>query len=96
MTRCSPENIRGYAHVVEVEPAPLANIRMADTAEVRMSEPGEAVENGILAAEVPSPYRLQQLLEDAVVADLRGPANGPEEELDESHVGGRYLRGAPE
>ncbi len=58
-----------------------------------MSELGDTGEGGILAAETPSAHRLRRMLEDAVVHDLLGPANGPEEEFDEFHVSERYLAG---
>src|SRR4051812_38324746 len=43
--------------------------------------------------ERPSPHALRLTLETAVIRDLLGPANGPEEELHEAHVSERYLVG---
>src|SRR6185437_4283860 len=45
----------------------------------------------VLAA--PEPAAIRQMLEDKVLADLLGPANGPEEEVDEQNVRDRYLVG---
>jgi len=42
---------------------------------------------------VPSPSALRAELERIVLNDLLGPAGGPEEEVDESHVSDRYLVG---
>jgi len=41
----------------------------------------------------PSPYEIREELERLVVADLLGPAGGPEEEVDEDRVRERYLVG---
>ncbi len=41
----------------------------------------------------PEPAEIRQMLEDAVLRDLLGPANGPEEEVDEGNVRDRYLVG---
>lgn len=40
-----------------------------------------------------SPVALRAMLEEMVLADLRGPAGGPDEELTESNVHDRYLVG---
>jgi hypothetical protein len=48
-------------------------------------------ENLVLA--VPSRRQIRDELEAAVIRDLRGPVNGPEEEIDEASVRDRYLVG---
>jgi helicase-like protein len=55
--------------------------------------PADARPDGVLKSTVPSPFALRALLEEAVVNDLRGPAGGAEEEVDEAHVNERYLVG---
>ena len=42
---------------------------------------------------IPSPLELRNMLEEMVRLDLLGPAGGPEEELDERTVRGRYIVG---
>ena len=46
-----------------------------------------------LAAQTPSPTRLRAKLEQMVIADLLGPAGGPDEEVVERTVRDRYLVG---
>src|SRR5699024_8981916 len=41
----------------------------------------------------PSELAIRQEFEDLILADLLGPAGGPEEEVDESRVSDRYLVG---
>src|SRR5271154_3861020 len=41
----------------------------------------------------PSPMQLRATLEEMVIADLLGPAAGPDEEIDERNVRDRYLVG---
>lgn len=41
----------------------------------------------------PSPMQLRATLEEMVIADLLGPAGGPDEEIDERNVRDRYLVG---
>ena len=47
----------------------------------------------ILVADVPSKEALRTMLEERVIADLLGPAGGPEEEIVEGSVRDRYLVG---
>ncbi|MCC6899954.1 MAG: hypothetical protein IT377_13320 [Polyangiaceae bacterium] len=47
----------------------------------------------VLVADVPLPEKLRALLEERVIADLLGPAGGPEEEIVEGSVRDRYLVG---
>ncbi|MDM8550843.1 DISARM system helicase DrmA [Desulfobacterales bacterium HSG2] len=41
----------------------------------------------------PSPYELRAMLEDLIIKDLLGPADGPEEEMNERRVHERYVVG---
>ena len=54
-----------------------------------MDEDKQAVES----RESLSPAQIRQKLQDAVMADLLGPANGPDEIVDEPSVRDRYLIG---
>jgi hypothetical protein len=47
----------------------------------------------ILESQLPTPYKIRDELEKAVLADLLGPAGGEEEEVDEDSVSDRYLVG---
>ncbi len=47
----------------------------------------------VLVTDVPSPEKLRAMLEERVVADLMGPAGGPDEEIVEGSVRDRYLVG---
>jgi len=51
------------------------------------------VEATMLDTEIPSPTEIRQRLQQAVVRDLLGPANGPEEIVEEANVRGRYILG---
>ena len=46
-----------------------------------------------LEDQIPSPIQLRAELESMVRRDLLGPAGGPEEEVDERNVRGRYILG---
>lgn len=47
----------------------------------------------ILQSQLPNPHKIREELEQAVLADLLGPAGGEEEEVDEDSVSDRYLVG---
>ncbi len=51
-------------------------------------------EHELLKAQVPSPARLRDMLQQMVNADLLGPVGDESEELDEARVSDRYLVGA--
>jgi hypothetical protein len=55
------------------------------------ASPADAPQQPLL--NIPSAYEIRDKLEQAILKDLRGPANGEEEELDESSVQERYLVG---
>ena len=42
---------------------------------------------------MPTHHQIRDQLERTVIADLQGPAGGPEEIVDERNVRGRYLLG---
>ena len=46
-----------------------------------------------LQEQIPSPLQLRDQLEAMIRRDLLGPAGGPEEEVDERAVRGRYSLG---
>ncbi|PAX51754.1 DISARM system helicase DrmA [Brunnivagina elsteri] len=58
-----------------------------------ISEEEKLENNQILASQIPNAYKIREELEQAVLADLLGPAGGEEEEVDEDSVSDRYLVG---
>ncbi|HZC05679.1 MAG TPA: DISARM system helicase DrmA, partial [Ktedonobacterales bacterium] len=69
----------------------IGDASVSIAAEAEPPAVGSAEDQPILQA--PSPSQLRDELERMVLADLLGPAGGPEEEVDERSVSDRYLVG---
>jgi hypothetical protein len=79
----------GQDSLLDVEFVPANNVVIAE------AKPALGEENikPILEATIPSAYKIREELEIAIIKDLRGPAGGEDEELDEDSVSDRYLVG---
>ncbi|MEA5551192.1 DISARM system helicase DrmA [Anabaena cylindrica UHCC 0172] len=79
----------GQGNLLDVQFLPASNVVIAE------AKPALAEENikPILEATIPTAYKIREELEAAIIADLRGPAGGEDEEVDEDSVSDRYLVG---
>jgi len=81
--------ISGQANLLEAQFVPANNLVISE----ETTKPEEENIKPLLAATIPTADKIRQELEKAVIADLRGPAGGEDEELDEDSVSDRYLVG---
>lgn len=89
----------GQGKLLEVQFVPASNLVITEQKpaaekstkelETKLLEP----QNKLLETNIPSAYKIREELEAAIIADLRGPAGGENEELDEKSVSDRYLVG---